>query len=195
MVLPFDPVPIINIPEFGDLSAVAVCDKLKIQSQNDRDKLADAKEMVYLKGFYEGVMIVGEFKGKTVQEVKPLLKEKLVKDRTAVTYMEPEKQIVSRSGDECVVAHCDQWYLDYGETAWRKLTTEGLDEMELYHDEVRKNFTATLDWLKEHACSRTYGLGTRLPWDESWLIESLSDSTIYHAYYTVAHLLQGDSFR
>lgn len=27
MVLPFDPVPIINIPEFGDLSAVSVCDK------------------------------------------------------------------------------------------------------------------------------------------------------------------------
>lgn len=42
---------------------------------------------------------------------------------------------------------------------------------------------------------RTYGLGTKLPWDEQWLIESLSDSTIYMAYYTVAHLLQGNSFR
>ena len=37
--------------------------------QNDRDKLAEAKEMVYLKGFYEGVMLVGdaEIKGKSVQ--------------------------------------------------------------------------------------------------------------------------------
>lgn len=34
-------------------------------------------------------------------------------------------------------------------------------------------------------------IGTKLPWDENWLIESLSDSTIYMAYYTVAHLLQG----
>ncbi|MEJ1283587.1 leucyl-tRNA synthetase [Cricetulus griseus] len=34
--------------------------------------------------------------------------------------------------------------------------------------------------------------GTRLPWDEQWLIESLSDSTIYMAFYTVAHLLQGN---
>lgn len=33
--------------------------------------------------------------------------------------------------------------------------------------------------------------GTKMPWDEQWLIESLSDSTIYMAYYTVAHLLQG----
>lgn len=37
--------------------------------------------------------------------------------------------------------------------------------------------------------------GTRLPWDEQWLIESLSDSTIYMAYYTVAHLLQGGDLR
>ena len=33
----------------------------------DRDKLAEAKEMVYLKGFYEGKMIVGDHKGKSVQ--------------------------------------------------------------------------------------------------------------------------------
>jgi len=37
-------------------------------------------------------------------------------------------------------------------------------------------------------------VGTRLPWDEQYLVESLSDSTIYNAYYTVAHLLQGGVF-
>lgn len=93
-----------------------------------------------------------------------------------------------------MVALCDQWYLDYGKGAWRERTTEALAKINTFHDEVRKNFTATLDWLKEHACSRTYGLGSKLPWDEKWLIESLSDSTIYMAYYTVAHLLQGNTF-
>ncbi len=35
----------------------------------------------------------------------------------------------------------------------------------------------------------------RLPWDPQYLIESLSDSTIYMAFYTVAHLLQrGDLY-
>ena len=59
MVLPFDPVPIISIPDFGDLAAVTVVDKLKIQSQNDRDKLAEAKEMVYLKVYYFIIFFVG----------------------------------------------------------------------------------------------------------------------------------------
>lgn len=53
--MPFEPIPILEIPDFGSLSAVTVYEKLKIQSQNDKEKLAEAKEMVYLKGFYDGV--------------------------------------------------------------------------------------------------------------------------------------------
>lgn len=56
-VLPFEPIPIIEVPDFGKLSAVTAYEKLKIQSQNDKEKLAEAKEMVYLKGFYDGVRI------------------------------------------------------------------------------------------------------------------------------------------
>ena len=52
-------------------------------------------------------------------------------------------------------------------------------------------FEDKASWLKEWGCSRTFGLGSRIPWDEQYLIESLSDSTIYMAYYTVAHYLQG----
>ncbi len=36
--------------------------------------------------------------------------------------------------------------------------------------------------------------GSKLSWDPQYLIESLSDSTIYNAYYTVAHLLQSDFY-
>lgn len=66
--------------------------------------------------------------------------------------------------------------------------------MRTFHPEAEQKLARTIDWLHEWPCSRTYGLGTKLPCDESWLIESLSDSTIYMAYYTIAHLLQGDVY-
>ncbi|KAJ3589814.1 hypothetical protein NHX12_010655 [Muraenolepis orangiensis] len=175
MVLPFEPIPIIEIPGFGSLSAPLVCDELKIVSQNDREKLAEAKEKVYLKGFYEGIMLVEGYKGQRVQDVKKPIQKMMVEKGEAVIYMEPEKQIMSRSGDQCVVALCDQWYLDYGDVEWKGQANQALKSLETFCDETRKNFEATLAWLQEHACSRTYGLGTRLPWDQKWLIESLPE--------------------
>ncbi|XP_058058013.1 leucine--tRNA ligase, cytoplasmic [Anopheles bellator] len=195
MVLPYQPVPIIEVPGLGNLCAVHAYEKFKIQSQNDREKLVEAKELVYLKGFYDGVMLVGEHRGKKVQDVKKELKQYLIGRNEAEIYYEPEKTILSRSGDECVVALCNQWYLCYGEEGWKQETKAHLRTMVLYHEEVARNFEHCLEWLHEYACSRTYGLGTKLPWDTQWLIESLSDSTIYMAFYTVAHLLQDGSFR
>ncbi|VVD03476.1 unnamed protein product [Leptidea sinapis] len=195
MVLPFKPIPVLEIPEYGNMSAVHVYEKLKIQSQNDREKLNQAKDMVYLKGFYDGVLLVGDYKGKKIQDVKKNIQNQLVAENGAVIYYEPEKTIISRSGDECVVALCNQWYIDYGNAEWKVQAEKALAAMNTFHDEVRKNLSGTIKWLHEYACSRTYGLGTRLPWDTQWLIESLSDSTIYNAYYTVSHFLQGNTFR
>lgn len=190
-VLPFEVIPIINIPGYGDASAPAVCEELKIKSQNDRVKLDEAKHRTYLKGFTDGVMIIGAYKGKPVKEVKPIIKQEMVEANQGLIYSEPEKMVMSRSGGECVVALTDQWYLEYGEDAWKEVTEKCLENMNTYHDESRKNFEHTLGWLRQWACSRSFGLGTKVPWDDQFLIESLSDSTIYMAYYTVAHLFQG----
>jgi leucyl-tRNA synthetase len=136
-------------------------------------------------------MQVGEHKGKKVSDAKPLIRKTLIEKGLAIRYFEPKKEVISRSGDECVVALCDQWYLDYGEPSWQKQAFECLDQMETFGDEVRNQFTKGLNWIHEWACSRSYGLGSRIPWDPTYLIESLSDSTIYMAFYTISHLLQG----
>uniref|UniRef100_A0A8C5BEW2 leucine--tRNA ligase n=1 Tax=Gadus morhua TaxID=8049 RepID=A0A8C5BEW2_GADMO len=199
MVLPFEPIPIIDIPGLGSLSAPLVCDELKIQSQNDREKLAEAKEKVYLKGFYEGIMLVEGYKGQKVQDVKKPIQKMMVEKGEAAVYMEPEKQIMSRSGDQCVVALCDQWYLDYGDTKIMGLRFVCLCLrtcmcVSLGGHSCTLIACGCLSLITRYACvcsPLSVAIGTRLPWDQQWLIESLSDSTIYMAYYTVAHLLQG----
>lgn len=77
MVLPYEPISIIRVPGYGDLCAVKACDDLKIKSQNDKDLLVEAKELTYKKGFYEGTLIIGEFAGQKVQDVKKLVQKKM----------------------------------------------------------------------------------------------------------------------
>ncbi len=85
--------------------------------------------------------------------------------------------------------------MEVGLQTQNRCCRKGLEGMELYSEETRNQFTSVLEWLHEWACSRSFGLGTRVPWDPAYLIESLSDSTIYMAYYTVAHILQnGDIY-
>lgn len=94
------------------------------QSPKDAEKLKEAKERVYLKGFYEGVMKVGTCKGMKVCDAKAVIRQELLDAGHALVYWEPESLVMSRSGDECVVATTDQWYLSYGEEDWKKRVQE-----------------------------------------------------------------------
>jgi len=195
MVNPFQVVPIISIPGYGDASAVFMCEKLKIKSSKDTAKLQKAKDETYLKGFTAGILQVGPYKGRKVSDVKAIIKEEMIANNQAHLYFEPESKVVSRTNDECVVATTDQWYLVYGEPSWRDaVKAHVLDgqSFNAYDPSALGRYEYTVGWLKEWACTRQFGLGTTLPWDTQWVIESLSDSTIYMAYYTIAHVLQGE---
>ncbi|MFB6077193.1 MAG: class I tRNA ligase family protein, partial [Candidatus Nanohaloarchaea archaeon] len=63
------------------------------------------------------------------------------------------------------------------------------NDMELVPDNIREQFDHTVDWLESWPAIRNYGLGTRLPFDDEFVIEPLSDSTIYMAFYTIRHVI------
>lgn len=79
--------------------------------------------------------------------------------------------------------------LKFSDEQWKDSVRFLIKEMKFYPDFVRQQFLNTVDWLKDKACTRRSGLGTRLPWDKSWIVETLSDSTIYMAYYTISGII------
>jgi leucyl-tRNA synthetase len=96
---------------------------LKINSPKDERQLLEAKELAYKTGFYHGTLIYGPFAGMPVQEAKPLIRQTLLDSGEAFVYCEPDGTVVSRSGEDCVAAFLDQWFLTYGvDEAWRDET-------------------------------------------------------------------------
>ena len=188
----FDVVPIISIPggdpelkieDFKNMAAVTACEIMKIRDQHDKGKLQKAKKRCYLKGFESGVMLVGKFKGEKVRDAKDQERQLMIKEGKAREYWEPENLVLSRTNDKCVVAFLDQWYLTYGEEEWRDAVLKHVESKKTFSAYgSEKEYTSALHWMGKWACSRSFGLGTILPWDKKFVIESLSDSTIYMAY-------------
>lgn len=189
--------PIIETPSYGNITAKFLVEKMKINSPKDAKQLAEAKDLAYKEGYYKGTMLIGDFKGQKVEEAKPQVKKQLINSGEAFEYAEPNGHVVSRSGDECVTAYLGQWFLNYGENdpEWRDTVLDHVkNDMETYSSETQNGFEKNLEWLNRWACARTYGLGSKLPWDPKFLVESLSDSTVYMAYYTISYLLHSDIF-
>lgn len=189
--------PIIETPSYGNLTAKHLVEKMKISSPKDVKQLAEAKELAYKEGYYKGIMLVGDFKGQAVEVAKPQVRQALLNSGDAFEYAEPNGQVISRSGDECVVAYLGQWFLNYGENdpEWRQAVFDYVkQDLGTYGSDTRHGLEKNLEWLNRWACARTYGLGSKLPWDPKFLVEGLSDSTIYPAYYTIAHFLHRDIF-
>lgn len=192
------PIPVLDTPELGNVPAEVMLKKYNVKSQNEREKLDKIKKELYKLSFYSATFnekyknfFSKNLHGKKVSEGKDLIKKELLERKWIDIYYQLTGKVVSRSLSECIVKIvADQWFIKYGNEEWKKKAHEALKELKLYPEIVREQFTYTINWLNDWACTREYGLGTKLPFDEKWLIESLSDSTIYMAYYTIAHLIK-----
>ncbi len=194
---PINPISLITV-DGKDSLAIETSEKMGIKSLSDVEKLEKATKEVYAAEFYKGVTKnCGAFSGLKVIEAKTKITEELLKIGSgAIMYENASsdangktvKEITCRCGANVIVKVIkDQWFLDYSNVYWKKTTRKLLGQMEIMPQMYRKNFEDSIAWLHEWACARHRGLGTKLPYDEKWIIESLSDSTIYPAFYTIAN--------
>jgi leucyl-tRNA synthetase len=174
----------------SDIPASEAIKQVDASGRNNHERLEKATSDLYSREFYKGIMMhnTGRFAGMTVAMAKNEVKQDVMQSGMADTMYElVNKPVRCRCGAECVVKLLnDQWFLNYSKKEWKGLAHECVSKMDIVPRDIRQEFDYVIDWLRERACARKSGLGTKLPWDEEWTIESLSDSVIYMAYYIIA---------
>ncbi|KAL6122171.1 leucine--tRNA [Nucleospora cyclopteri] len=127
------------------------------------------------------------------EEIEKIENEQLVlvENDKFVRITVPESLVISRSGGICRVALLDQWFIDYNKKEWKEKARKCIRKMETTSDTCQKLLEG-VDWIHKWGFSRSFGLGTKIPFDDNYLIDSLSDSTIYMAFYTVKPFLFSD---
>ncbi|BBL46581.1 leucine--tRNA ligase [Metallosphaera sedula] len=202
-------IPVISTEGYGDFPGPEV---LALAGTKNPAELKDYIDTLYREEYYKGVM------REDIVDLVPDYMRSIVKDRIAgkrvpearretvellrslgkhdLIYEISNGPIYCRCGAEIVVKVIrDQWYITYDNPLWKSWTMKVLDRISIVPEEARRDMAKAIFSMKRRACSRSRGLGVKLPWDESQIIDSLSDSTIYTAFYTVAHKLSHDPSR
>ncbi|MFX1367396.1 MAG: leucine--tRNA ligase [Promethearchaeota archaeon] len=176
-----------------------IVEKLGVESQKDMEKLEEATQEVYKAEFYEGVMMEnsGQFSGRKVSGVKDDVVAWLNRQNLGDVFYEPdERPVVCKCGTDIQIAVlAGQWFLDYESPGWKEKAWDALNSMGIIPDNFRIMFESTFDWLAQRPCARKRGIGTPLPFDSDWIIEALSDSTIYMSFYTIAHKINENKIK
>lgn len=182
-----EPISIIQVPGYDESPAIDVSNRMDIRDQDD-ESLEKATQEVYSAEFHNGRMRTntGQYSSLNVPMAKQAIKEDMISSEKATTMYELTEPVKCRCGTDVVVKIFEnQWFINYGDPDWEEMVHQNIDEMKIIPNELRQEFKNVVDWLQAKACARKAGLGTKLPWAKEWIIEALSDSVIYMAYYTV----------
>ncbi len=195
MVKAIKPVSIIKVDGYGDYPAVEIVEQMGIVDQHDK-KGDEATNTLYKKEFHSGKLkeTCGVYAGKTVREIKDILIADFKKAGVADRMYDLPSPVICRCMTPCLVKILsDQWFLNYSDEGWKQKAHQAINQMNIYPDVAKPWFNTVIDWLREWACARTTGFGTPMPWGKGWIIETLSDSTVYMAFYTInKHIRQNN---
>ncbi len=105
------------------------------------------------------------------------------------------EEVICRCGEKVMIKKIpDQWFLDYNKHNLTQKTKKYTEKMDIKPEEYQRNIKKALEWFGERPAARQGNwLGTQLPWDKKWIIEPISDSTLYPTFYIVSKFInQGE---
>ncbi len=189
-VAAIEPVPVLEIEGYGEIPARDAVEAAGIEASDD-PALHDVTADLYQDEFHSGRLLAAydDFAGEVIEDVRDRFRDYHAGGAFDTMY-EFSEEVVCRCGGDVEVARQQTWFLRYSDDDWKERARAAADQLTAIPETSREQYDHTIDWLDEWPCIRNYGLGTRLPWDDEFVIEPLSDSTIYMSYYTVAHLIQ-----
>ncbi len=183
-----DPKKIIEVKGHEDLVKEAIN-----KFGKDDKGLEEATKYVYKVEFNYGILNDknGILSGKLAKDSKDEAIE-LIKSKSAYSnFYETSGEIVCRCGANGLIKLVEnQWFIRYSDKQLKEKTIDWIEKMNIRPVEAKAQIINAVYNMEDKAATRNGGLGTPLPWDKNWLIEPLSDSTIYMAYYTFAHIIK-----
>ena len=191
------PIPLIKAKGWGTHPAKEICEQRNITSQQEFEKLEEAKKEIYKAEHHTGIMleISGKYNGKSVEQAKELVKAELIQLGKADVFHDLSEEVVCRCGSPVVIKKIDdQWFIKYSDPELTERSKEQTKEMKIFPQEYHDNMPSVLDWFQDRACARLGNwLGSKFPFDSKWTIEPISDSTLYPAYYIVSKYVNNGS--
>ncbi len=185
-----DPITIIDVAEFKTIPAKEVSDDLNITSQKQTDLLDQATERVYKKEFHTGVLNknCGTYAGIRVSDIKDTVKDEMIQNHHGELLREFSEEVICRCKKRVMIKKIpDQWFIKYSDHTLTQTTKEYVPSMNIYPDEYKQQLPKVLDWYDDRAVIRRGSwLGTEFPFKKGWIIEPISDSTLYPIYYLIS---------
>ena len=194
-----DPITIIDLKGYGTNPAKQECEKLDIKSQNEKEKLNIATEELYKNEFHKGFLNekCGKYAGIKISDIKDEVKNELINNNNAIIMREFSEEVICRCQTQVLIKKIpDQWFIKYSDIDLTEQTKKHIESMNIYPQEYKNELPGVLDWFDDRACIRKGSwLGTEFPFKKDWIIEPISDSTLYPAYYIISKYINEEKIK
>ena len=194
-VSPFDGVHIITSPKLGTFPSEKMCETYKIQTIKDLKNNSGQVEIIKDRIVF-GKMIVEQFKNTPVKEARNQIIQILKEKELCYKYCETNVPVYAnhKAREACVVSLIDTWYLTYSDENWKNQTKNYIQNLKVFNEEQKSFLYNSLDFIGDWNFIKSDVEGTKLPFEEekTRIIEKISETTLFMAYCTISHFIQGD---